>query len=118
MREFRDRIIEANIIEDAIKYFSYQIAIVAIVLGLKFGSWIVFGVLYIAPLAIFILSSKLKLCRMLAIGLCALYIFLWGYIGFLIGSIFSISASIVLCLIFLIPGIAYNWCSFEYFNGK
>ena len=118
MKEIRNRIIEANVIEEVIKYFTGQIAIVAIALGLIFSSWIVFGIVLLFPLAIFILSGRLKICKWLSLGLCLIYVVLWGYIGFLIGSMFSLSASIVLCLIFLIPGVACNWCMFNYFTGK
>ena len=118
MKEVRDRIIEANAIEDALKYFTGQIAIVAIALGVIFKSWIVFGIACLLPIAIFVLSGKVKVCKILSLGLCGIYIVFWGYIGFVIGSIFSLSASIVLCLLFLIPGVACNWCMFNYFTGK
>ena len=115
-RTIRDAIMEARLTDEMINTFIGQIAICSILGGLYFGSWIVFGLLLLCPLAIFVLSKWFKWCRIASIILGGIYAFLWVIIGVLIGKIFSISASVVLGIIFLIPGMTYNWCAINYFR--
>lgn len=112
----RDAIIEAKLTEEMINTFIVQIGICSIVGALYFHSWVAFGLLLLFPLAMFLLSKKYSWCRIISTLLCAIYAIIWGVIGGLIGYIFSISACVVLAIIFLIPGVAYNWCAFNYFS--
>ncbi len=111
----RDAIIEAKLTEEMINTFVAQIAICSIAGGLYLHSWVAFGFMLLFPLSVFILSKKYKWCRIIAIILCVIYAILWCIAGGLIGSIFSTSACIVLAIIFLIPGAAYNLCAINYF---
>ena len=115
-RIIRDSIIEAKLTEEMINTFIVQIGICSIVGGLFLHSWIAFGLLLLFPLTIFLLSKKYKWCRIISTILCVIYAIIWGVVGGLIGSVFSISACVVLAIIFLIPGVAYNWCAFNYFS--
>ena len=115
-RTIRDAIIEARLTDEMINTFIGQIAVCSILGGLYFGSWIVFGVLLLCPLAIFVLSKWLKWCRIASMILGGIYACLWVVTGVLIGCIFSVSASVVLGIIFLIPGATYNWCAINYFR--
>ena len=115
-RTIRDAIMEARLTDEMINTFIGQIAICSILGGLYFGSWIVFGLLLLCPLAIFVLSKWFKWCRIASIILGGIYAFLWVIIGVLIGKFFSISASVALGIIFLIPGVTYNWCAINYFR--
>lgn len=117
-RTIRDAIIEAKLTDEMMNTFYGQIGIAAILGGLYLQSWIAFGVLLLVPLAIYLFSSKVKWCRIASIILSGIYALGWAITGFLIGWIFSISASIVLCIIFLLPGVAYNWCAINYFRGE
>ena len=117
-RTIRDAIIDAKLTDEMMNTFFAQIGIIAILGGLYLKSWIAFGILLLAPLAIFLFSRKFKWCRIAAIVLSCIYALGWAITGFLIGWIFSISASIVLCIIFLLPGIAYNWSAINYFRGE
>ena len=115
-RTIRDAIIEARLTDEIIDTFIGQIAICSILCGLHFGSWVVFGLSLLCPLAIFLLSKWFKWCRIASIVLGGVYACLWVIIGVLLGKRFSISASIVLGIIFLIPGVTYNWCAINYFR--
>lgn len=117
-KTIKSAIIDAKLTNEMINTFFAQIGIASIIGGLYLKSWIAFGVLLLAPCVIFLLSVKFKWCRIAAIVLSCIYILGWAIIGFLIGYIFSIEASIVLCIIFLLPGIAYNWCAINYFRGE
>ena len=114
-RIIKGAIIEAKLTEEMINTFIVQIGICSIVGGLFLHSWIVFGLLLLLPLAMFLLSKKYKWCRIISTILCVIYAIIWCVIGGLIGSIFSISACVVLAIIFLIPGVLYNWCALNYF---
>ena len=114
-RTIREAIMEAKLTEEMINTFIAQIGICSIVGGLYLHSWIAFGVLLLLPLAMFVLSKKYKWCRIISTILCVIYAIIWCIVGGLIGSAFSISACVVLAIIFLIPCIAYNWCAFNYF---
>ena len=115
-RTLREAIMEARLTGEMINTFVGQIAICSILGGLYFKSWIVFGLLLLCPLAVFVLSKRVKLCRVISIVLGGIYACLWVVTGVLIGKIFSVSASIVLGIIFLIPGVTYNWCAINYFR--
>lgn len=112
----RDAIIEAKLTEEMINTFTAQIVICSIVGGIYLHSWIAFGLLLLFPLAMFLFSKKCRLCRIISTFLCGIYAIIWCVVGGLIGYIFSISACVVLAIIFLIPGVAYNWCAFNYFS--
>ena len=112
----RDAIIEAKLTDEMINTFIAQIGICAIIGGLYLKSWIAFGLLLLGPLAVFVLSKWYKPCRIAAIVLAVIYTVLWVLAGVLIGSMFSVSASIVLAIIFLLPGVGYNWCAINYFR--
>lgn len=113
-----EAIINANLTDEMINTFIAQIVIYSILGGLYLQSWIMFGVLLLAPLAIYIFSGKVKWCRFIAIILSCIYVLFWAIAGFILGSIFSTEVSIVLCIIFLLPGVAYNWCAINYFRGE
>ena len=115
-RTIRDAIMDARLTDEMINTFIGQIAICSILGGLYFESWIVFGLLLLCPLAVFVLSKWVKWCRIILIILGVIYACLWVVTGVLIGKIFSVSASIVLGIIFLIPGVTYNWCAINYFR--
>ena len=117
-RTVKDAIIEAKLTDEMMNTFFAQIGIIAIGGGLYLHSWIAFGLLLLGPLAIYLFSSKVNWCRIASIVLSCAYAIIWAITGFLIGWIFSVSASIVLCIIFLLPGVAYNWCAINYFSGK
>ena len=113
-----DAIINAKLTNEMINTFIAQIAICSILGGWCLKSWIAFGILLLAPLTVYLFSGKVKWCRITAIIMSCIYVTGWSLAGFLLGSIFSIEASIVLCILFLFPGIAYNWCAINYFIGK
>lgn len=115
-RTIKDAIIEARLTDEMINTFIGQIAVCSILSGLYFRSWVVFGLLLLCPLAIFVLSKWFKWCRIASMILGGIYACLWVVAGVLIGCIFSVSASIVLGIIFLIPGVAYNWSAINYFR--
>ena len=114
-RTIREVIMDAKLTEEMINTFIAQIGICSIVGGLYLHSWITFGLLLLLPLTMFVLSKKYKWCRIISTILCVIYAIIWCIVGGLIGSVFSISACVVLAIIFLIPGVAYNWCAFNYF---
>ncbi|MBR5779638.1 MAG: hypothetical protein IKY21_03315 [Clostridia bacterium] len=114
-RTIRDAIMDARLTDEMINTFIGQIGICSILGGIYFESWIVFGLLLLCPLAVFVFSKRFKWCRFASIILGVIYGCLWVVIGVLIGKIFSVSASVVLGIVFLIPGVAYNWCAINYF---
>ena len=115
-RTIRDAIMEARLTDEMINTFSGQITLCSVLGGLYFKSWVVFGLLLLGPLAIFVLSKWFKWCRIASMILGGIYACLWVVAGVLIGCTFSISASIVLGVVFLIPGVLYNWCAINYFR--
>ena len=115
-RTIRDAIKDARLADEVINTFIGQITLCSILGGLYFGSWVVFGLLLLCPLFIFVLSNRFKWCRIASIVLSGIYACLWTITGILIGKIFSISASVVLGIIFLILGVLYNWCAINYFR--
>jgi len=115
-RSIRDAIMDARLTDEMLNTFIGQIVICSILGGLYLKSWVVFGLMLLFPLIIFILSKRVKWCRIAAIVLGGFYACLWVVTGALIGKFFSISASIVLGIIFLIPGVMYNWCAINHFR--
>ncbi len=115
-RTLRDAIMEAKLTEEMINTFIAQIAICAVLGGFYLKSWIAFGLMLLVPLAIFVLSKKFRWCRIAAMVLGGVYAVLWCVVGVLFGAIFSVSASIVLGIILLLPGVTYNWCAINYFR--
>lgn len=117
-KELKKGIIDAHLTEESIHTFVGQIGVCAIVAGLYFHSWIVFGASLLVPLCVFLFSSKIRWCQILSIVFSCIYALIWACVGFLIGSVFSLSASIVLMILFLFPGAGYNWMAIDYFRAN
>lgn len=110
----RESIMDANATEGILQIFVTQIGLSAIILGLCFRSWIVFGSTFLLPFLVVCLSNKHKLCKTLSIVLGVIYIPFWAFCGFIIGKFFSLSASIVLSIIFLVFSFLVNRFALEY----
>jgi hypothetical protein len=114
--KFRQGALQALVSDEIFKAFAGQVGIIAIILGLQFKSWYLFGALFIAPCFIFMYHKKHKIFEIIALILCIAYTFCWAFVGYQIGSLFDISASIVLSIIGLLCGVGVNRGALQYYK--
>ncbi|MDD4510258.1 MAG: hypothetical protein PHY23_05080 [Oscillospiraceae bacterium] len=107
---------QAFVNEDIFKAFAGQVGLSAIGFGLQFKSWILFGVLFLAPIFVFMFATKHKILRIISLVFAGVYTVGWAVGGYLIGSLFSLSASIVLAIIGLLCGAGCNRGAIVYFK--
>lgn len=116
--EVREGMTQAFNNENAYKFFCGQVGLSSIGFGLHFKSWILFGVLFLVPVFAFMLAAKHKSFRVVALIFAIVYTAGWAIGGYLIGSLFSLSASIVIGIIGLLCGIGCNQGAFAYFKDS
>ena len=112
----RKGILQADLSRDMVNGFTSQVAVCAVLLGLLLKSWTAFGLASLLPFFVYGFSSRYRWLKIPMIILCILYIACWSVLGYLIGSLFGIEASIVLCIILTISGIGYNLGAISYFK--
>ncbi len=84
-----------------------EIAIVAIIAGLTYKSWWVFGAVLLGLIIGIVIPG---VAIFLAIG----FSIAWGFIGYAIGSWFSNEASIVLAIIGFLAGLGLHLSAIEW----
>lgn len=114
--DIRAGMTQAFISEGIFKAFCGQVGLSAIGFGLQFKSWILFGVLFLVPIFTFMFSARHKAFRIMALVFAVLYTAGWAYAGYLVGSLFGLSASIVLGIIGLLCGAGCNRGALTYYR--
>lgn len=93
--ELKKAISEQKNEEMAFGCISIELFLIPVIIGFSLHSWIAFG---ISLVVMFVLFLNRKIAPILSIVLSLG----WGVIGYGIGHIFNLSASIVLCILFFI----------------
>ena len=107
-RDVRRGVTQAKFNDKNINILSVEIFIIAVIFGVGYESWIVFGGVFLG----LIYGMKIK---PLAIVFCYLFGIIWGIIGYIIGMfIGSHGASISLGIIGLIVGIKTHLSAIEW----
>ncbi len=109
-KDTRKGFTQANFNESNSSILYFEILIIAILSGLAFQSWWVFGGV--------ILGLPIMLgFRVLALVLCVLLSLVWGAIGFGIGAVIgggSMSASIVIGILGILAGLGTHLSALEW----
>ena len=105
--EVRKGVTNAKFNEDNSGILFLEVLIVSAVIGFVLTSWIYFG------LSIFVMMFCL-LFRPLAVLLSLVISIGWGIIGYLIGTLFSHDASIVLGIIGLLSGLGMHMSAIQW----
>ena len=94
--------------EEAFGKLAIQMFALSVFLGIYTESWFIFAFVLIGLIAVFVLFRSLAFIIVVGFSLG------WGYIGYLIGSLFGLEASIVLGILALLVGLGTNWAGLEY----
>lgn len=110
MANVRQGIAQSQVNTGSFFILSFEILIFSIALGLGFKSWYVFGA-SILLLSLFISNTYLS------IAFSFLMIVGWGFIGYLIGSVFGgIAPKIVLSILAFVTSIGIHFSAVEHFR--
>lgn len=104
----RRGVTQANFNSGNFAILAIEITILAVIVGFYFKSWWIGGGLYLMLLAAIQV-------RILALPIMFLGALLWGFIGFLLGSLFgSYAAQIVIGIISLVIGFGVHFSAIEW----
>lgn len=107
--DFRRAIVQSESNSRAVKTYYGEIFIISVILGLLFESWLLAG------LSFFLLAVGINipiLSTLIILGMCIV----WGFGGFLLGSILTPMAGVVLGIIFFLWSLAVHRSAREYTN--
>lgn len=107
--DFRRAMAQSESNSRAVKTYYGEIFIISVILGLLSESWLVAG------LSFFLLAVGINipiLSTLIILGMCIV----WGFGGFLLGSILTPMAGVVLGIIFFLWSLAVHRSAREYTN--
>lgn len=107
--DFRRAIVQSESNSRAVKTYYGEIFIISVILGILLESWLVFG------LSFFVLAVGINipiLSTLIILGMCIV----WGLGGFILGSILTPMAGVVLGIIFFLWSLAVHRSAREYTN--
>lgn len=96
--------------ERSMRILMGEVFIISIIAGIYYKSWLAFG-------GVFGGGILLLLVKALAIVFCIILALCWGFIGYIIGSIFSSNASTTLGIIGLVLGAGTHYLAYKGINS-
>ncbi len=107
-KDVRKGVTNANFNEEMSGFLMGEIFLLAVMMGLYFHSWIVFGLVFLGLLVVLFVKT---LAMILIVG----FSIVWGVLGWALGSLFdSTGASITIAVIAFLASFGANLAALEW----